>query len=269
MKVATSLDGGATFSAPVTVVDTNSMRGNPYVGYNRNRINDHPRIAVATSGPNKGRVFVSFYSALDSAAAPGNVMCPPLTPPPPPSTGTPPPFTPRCVGQSLISSQAYLTFSDDKGSSWSEPTPVSVNLPETGVKRLWPVVSVAPSGAVDVTYYESQEAPASDGSRCTIRVGGTTFSPIYRTGSAHSFVQTFWVQSLDGGRTFTSPVALSSATSDWCATFSNVTPNYGDYIGSLSIAGKVLATWADGRNEIAGLNPSHIADTFFGSASST
>jgi hypothetical protein len=175
------------------------------------------------------------------------------------------------VGQSLISSQAFLTFSDDQGSTWSEPRPITRPVPDTGVKHLWPVVSVEPSGVVDVTYYESQEASATDGSACTVRVGGTTNSPLYRTGSAHSFVKTFWVQSLDGGTTFTAPVALSSATSDWCATFSNVTPNYGDYIGSVSIAGKVLATWADGRNELV-VPPGvtrHIADTYFASASSS
>jgi hypothetical protein len=256
MRVARSLDGGATFNAPVTVAETNSMRGNPFVGYNRNRINDHPRIAVATKGPNKGRVFVTFYSAVDTAVAAGRVPCPPGLV-----------ATARCVGQSLISSQAFVTFSDDKGMTWSEPNAITPEVPDTSIKQLWPVVSVGPTGVVNFAYYQSKEVPAPDGSACTIRVGGTAASPLYRTGSAHSFVNTWLVQSFDGGNTFTAPVALSTATSDWCATFSNVTPNYGDYIGSVSISGKVLATWADGRNEIAGLTPSHIADTYFASAS--
>jgi hypothetical protein len=255
MKVARSLDGGATFGAPVTVANTNSMRQNALVGFNRNRINDHPRIAVATNGPNKGRVFVTFYSATEPADFQGFTTCP---------AGLPAAAT--CVEQSLISSQAYLSFSDNLGLTWSTPRPITSPLTQNGVKHLWPVVSVQPSGVVDVTYYESQEVPAADGSPCTIRVVGGA-SPIYRTGRAHSFVNTMWVQSLDGGLTFTAPVALSSVTSDWCTTFSNVTPNYGDYIGSLSIAGKVLATWADGRNELPGLTPSHIADTYFASAS--
>ena len=48
--VATSLDGGVTFGAPVTVANINSLRQDPPVGYNRDRLNDHPRIAVATTG---------------------------------------------------------------------------------------------------------------------------------------------------------------------------------------------------------------------------
>jgi len=55
--------------------------------------------------------------------------------------------------------------------------------------------------------------------------------------------------------TFDAPVRVSSATSDWCATRTNITPNYGDYIGGTRAAGRVLATWADGR--------SGVADTFF------
>jgi hypothetical protein len=48
---------------------------------------------------------------------------------------------------------------------------------------------------------------------------------------------------------------VSSATSDWCTTVSDVTPNFGDYIGSASAAGRVLSTWADGRNG--------VPDTFY------
>lgn len=250
IKVARSLDGGATFNTPVTAAEINSMRQNPLVGYNRNRINDHPRIAVATSGPHPGRVFLTFYSAADTADFPGNVPCP---------AGLP--ATATCVAQSLTSSQAFLSFSDDQGLTWSEPRRIAPAVPETGVKRLWPVVSVEPSGVVDVTYYESQEAAAPDGSACTVRVSRTPL--IFRTGTAHSFVNTFWVQSFDGGATFSAPILVSSATSDWCATFSNVTPNFGDYIGSVSVDRRVLSTWADARNSLPNLTPSHIADTFY------
>jgi len=250
IKVARSLDGGATFEAPVTAAEINSMRQNPLVGYNRNRINDHPRIAVATSGPHTGRVFLTFYSAVDTADFPGNVPCP---------AGLP--AAAICVAQSLISSQAFLSFSDDRGSTWSEPRRIAPRVPETGVKELWPVVSVEPTGVVDVTYYESQEVAAPDGSACTVRVSRTPL--IFRTGQAHSFADTFWVQSFDGGSTFSAPTRVTSVTSDWCATFSNVTPNFGDYVGSVSVDRRVLSTWADSRNVLPNLTPNHIADTFY------
>jgi hypothetical protein len=91
------------------------------------------------------------------------------------------------------------------------------------------VVSVEPNGTVDVTYYESREQDAQDGTLCTVRVSRNPL--IYRTGNAHSFVNTFWVQSHDGGVTFSAVRRVSSATSDWCTTVSDVTPNFGDYIG--------------------------------------
>ncbi len=242
IKVARSLDGGLTFGAPVTVAGINSMRQNPLVGYNRNRINDHPRVAVDTTGTHKGRVYVSFYSAVAPASSPGTVDCP----------GTVP-ATATCVGQSLVSSQAFLSFSDDQGLTWSQPAPIAPAEQNTVVKRLWPVVSVALNGTVDVTYYESQEQDAQDGSPCTVRVNRNPL--IFRTGDAHSFVNTFWVQSHDGGLTFSAPLRVSSATSDWCTTVSNVTPNFGDYIGSVSGSRRVLSTWADGRNG--------VPDTFY------
>jgi hypothetical protein len=250
IKVARSLDGGVTFGAPVVAGEINSMRQNPLVGYNRNRINDHPRVAVATNGPHKGRVFLTYYSAVNTAEFPGNVACP---------AGLPAGAT--CVAQSLISSQAFLSFSDDQGLTWSDPRRIGPKVPEAGVKRLWPVVSVEPTGVVDLTYYESQEVAAADGSACTVRVNRTPL--IFRTGSSHSFVNAFWVQSFDGGNTFTAPIAVSSVTSDWCATFSNVTPNFGDYIGSVSVDRRVLSTWADARNVLPNITPNHIADTFY------
>jgi hypothetical protein len=218
------------------------MRQNPLVGYNRNRINDHPRIAVDTTGTHRGRVYLTYYSAAQAATSPGTVDCPG-------SVST----TATCVGQSLISSQAFLSFSDDQGLTWSQPTPIAPMAENTVLKRLWPVVSVQPNGTVDVTYYESREQAAQDGSLCTVRVSRNPL--IYRTGDAHSFVNTFWVQSHDGGVTFSAPRRVSSATSDWCATVSDVTPNFGDYIGSASAAGRVLSTWADGRNG--------VPDTFY------
>lgn len=236
--VARSLDGGVTFSAPVIVANINSMRRDPPVGYNRNRLNDHPRIAVATSGPHKGRVYVVYYSAASPVGAAPVVSCPSGV------GGT-------CIGQNLVSSQVSVTFSDDRGATWSAPTPLAPAVPATGVKRFWPVVSVEPGGNVDVVYYESQEQPTASNLTCIIGVGGG----VRRVGTANSLVNTFWVQSLDGGSTFSGALKVSTATSNWCTTATNIRPNFGDYIGSASGGNHIFPTWADGRNG--------VPDTFY------
>src|SRR3989442_973217 len=91
--VAHSLDGGATFGAPVKVADINSMRQDAPVGYNRGRINDHPRIAVLSQGEAEGRVLVVFPSAKVPTSAPS-------------------------TAQNLVSVNVFLSFSDDGGATW-------------------------------------------------------------------------------------------------------------------------------------------------------
>jgi hypothetical protein len=214
--VARSLDGGATFEPFTVVANINSMRGNPPVGYNRPRINDHPRIDVAQNGPFMGRVYVSFYSAVIPTIAPPAV-------------------------QNLVSSEVFVSHSDDRGLTWSTPTRVAPAVPPTGLKRFWPVVTVQPGGNVDVIYYESQERlpnPAAGEVASVCNQGG-------RVGPAHSFVDTWWAHSSDGGASFTRQ-RVSEATTDWCRTASNIIPNFGDYIGSASTANRVFPCWADG-----------------------
>lgn len=223
--VARSLDGGVTFDAPVKVADINSMRQDSPVAYNRSRINDHPRIVVATSGPNRGRVYVAYYSAVS------------------PVSGT------DQTSQVLVSSQVYVSYSDDQGMSWSTPVAVAPDVPDIGVKRFWPVVTFEPGGNIDVIYYESLETEMEPG--CSASIGGGLF----RTGPAVSLVDTYWVQSTDGGNTFSDPVKVSTATTNWCTVASNIRPNMGDYIGSAGGGNRVFPVWADGRNG--------VPDTFF------
>ena len=102
--VARSLDGGATFGAPVKVADTNSLRQDPPVGYNRARFNDHPRIAVLNNGDHDGRVLVVFPSAKVPTAAPN-------------------------TAQNLNSTNVLLSYSDDGGATWSTPRPVAGSVP--------------------------------------------------------------------------------------------------------------------------------------------
>jgi hypothetical protein len=237
--VATSLDGGVTFGPPVVVGTTNSMRQDPPVGYNRNRLNDHPRIAVATSGTHTGRIYDVFYSANAPVTPPPIITCP---------AGTPPNSV--CIDQNLTSSQVFDTFSDDHGQTWSAPAPLAPTEPASGVKRFWPVVSVEPGGNVDVVYLESQETTTASNPFCIVRVATlASGQALRRAGTANSLVNTFWVQSTNG-TTFGAPIQVSSATSNWCTAVSNVTPNFGDYIGATSGGNRVLAVWGDGRNGV-------------------
>ncbi len=236
--VARSLDGGATFDPRVVVDTIFTMRNNPPVGFNRDRINDHPRIAFVTAGRFKGRVFVSYYSAVApvTAAPLTQFICPP---------GTPSTVTCFSRGQRLTSSQVFVKYSDDLGLSWSTATPVAPTPPAAGLKRWWPVVTADQSGVVAVVYYESQEASVQAIPNC--RVNFNRLGTARRDGPANSLVNTFIAISQDGGLSFDPPVLVSTATSNWCTSQWNVFPNFGDYIGSVRAQDQVLATWADSR----------------------
>ena len=68
-------------------------------------------------------------------------------------------------------------------------------------------------------------------------------------------VDTFWARSGDGGAAFNSPVRASDVSTNWCQVGSNIIPNMGDYIFSVSKGDHVFPVWADGRNG--------IPDTFY------
>ena len=232
---ARSLDGGVTFSTPSNVAAINSSRANPPIGYNRARVNDHPRIEVATTGKYKGRIYVTYYSSTS----------------PVPSAGFP------TSAQTLVNIQTYLTYSDNGGSTWSSPVEIGGPLPSplpTGIgaiKRWWPDVSVSPGGEVHVVYVEEQAtqltASPTD-TECSRTTDGAT-----RVGRYSSLVDTWWTYSTDGGASFSMPLKLSTGTSPWCTPFgnviSNIRPNMGDYIDAQAGAGlKVYGLWADGRD---------------------
>lgn len=247
IQVARSLDSAHTWEAPVEVSDVNAMWFNPPVAYNRPRINTHPRIDVAQSGPHEGRVFVTYYSALEPVQAAPQVECPPEVPP-----GS------VCFGQNLVSSQVFVRYSDDRGETWSDATPVAPAPPPTRVKRWWPDVTVGENGVVHVVYLQSRERQKTrdpNDVECNISLG----APNRRVGPNSSLVNTFWTYSQDGGDSFSMPLKVSSKTSNWCTVVSSIRPNMGDYIDADATAGnEVYMTWADGRNG--------VPDTFFARA---
>lgn len=221
-----SLDGGATWSPVQFLATTNNMRENPPVGYGKNRMNDQPRIAVATTGVHRGRVYVTFYQSEAPVSSPVTV-------------------------QSAVSSDIYITYSDDQGATWSAPARITTAVPPTGVKRFWPTVAVRPGGDVDVIYLESQEVqitPNPTDVECSVLVGGGA----RRTGPLSSLVDTWWIQSQDGGATFGTPVRVSDTTSNWCkANYIGINALYsshGDYLGIATGGNRTFAAWPDNRN---------------------
>jgi hypothetical protein len=229
-----SLDGGLTFSPLQFLATINNMRENPPVGYGKNRMNDQPRITVATTGSHQGRVYVSFYQAEQ-------------------------PVTSAATAQSVVSSDIYLTYSDDQGATWSAPARITTAVPPTGVKRFWPTVAVRPGGDVDVVYLESHEVqvtPNPTDIECSVLIGG---GAARRRGPVSSLVDTYWIQSQDGGATFGTPVRVSDQTSNWCASsylgVSGLYSSHGDYLGITTGGNRTFALWPDNR--------SGLVDMFF------
>jgi hypothetical protein len=235
--IAKSTDGGKTFSAPSKVASINSSRANPPIGYNRSRINDHPRIEVATTGKYKGRVYVTYYGSTS----------------PVPSASYPP------SQQTLVNIQTYIKYSDDGGVTWSSPREIGGPLPTTlpanvgAIKRHWPDVSISPGGEVHVVYIEEQATqltPSATDTECSRTTdGGNT-----RRGPFSSLADTWWTYSKDGGSTWSMPLKLSTGTTPWCTPFgnvsSNIRPNMGDYIDAQAGPGlKIYGLWADGRDQ--------------------
>jgi hypothetical protein len=127
-------------------------------------------------------------------------------------------------------------------------------VPPTGLKRFWPTVTVQPDGEVDVAYLEGQEVqqnPDPSVVECKVAIGGGKF----RSGPAVSLIDTFLIQSRDGGTTFGPPLRISSETSDWCnANYlfgGSLLSNLGDYFDVKANRNRIFTAWPDARNGFA------------------
>jgi hypothetical protein len=228
IRFARSLDGGRTFSAPKELALVHSMRENPPVGYSKTTPNDMPRVAVAKDARHRGRIYVAYTSAVREVGAKDTLQVP-------------------------DSSQIFLIHSDDKGTTWSPPVPVSPPVPPVGVKRLWPTLTVHDSGAIDIVYMETLEkqvTPDPDDLECQMM----TVAGRRRDGKLSSLADVYWVQSTDGGDHFGPPVRVTTATSNWCKTaYDWVTTqfaNFGDILGAFTAGERTFAVWTDGRDGV-------------------
>ena len=222
---AASFDGGASFGPRVLISDISPPGLFPPGGYNRSNYNDFPRIAVALSGPYKGRIYVTYQDSQIANGGPQNVAAP--GPEDIPCSG-------GAVDCGHWDADVYLSYSDDKGITWSTPTLVAGG--GDGLLQFWPVVTVQDDGDVVVTYNESLETEIPDF--------------LNGNGTGTSLVDIFSATSTDGGTTFGTPMIITEVTTDWGATATNIIPNFGDYIFHVSTSSKDLITWADGRNGV-------------------
>ncbi len=262
IRAVSSHDQGKTFSSPVTVRNIVPGRQNPPVGFNRARYNDFPRIAVAANG----RVFVSFQDAVvagNQGIGGSDTICLP-------ASGLPSPGDPCDPGQQRVmvgggaDMDIYLSFSDNGGATWSIPTLIN-QVAGDGKIQFWPVVSVGAHGEVNVVYFESQEVHISSDPLaidCTVSIGGG----LARRSLRASLVDTFFAQSLDGGKSFQTHVRVSSVTSNWCQGTVNIRPNFGDYIAGATVGDTTFTVWADDRNTIL-INgvARNVVDVFYAS----
>ena len=208
--VASSSNGGATWTPRIVVSDICSGALFPPGGYNRGTTNDFPRIAVAQSGPNRGRLYVAYQDCRIANAGPQS------------STG----------GFGHWDTDIYVAYSDDQSATWTTQLVAGGG---DGKIQFWPTVSVQPGGNVDVTYYESVE---------------TATPGFLGSGPGTSLVDVFWSQSINGGASWESPVRVTEVTTNWGATATNIIPNFGDYNTAVSAGNRLFATWADGRNGV-------------------
>jgi hypothetical protein len=124
----------------------------------------------------------------------------------------------------------FIVISTDGGLTWTVPT-VAADVP--GRSGTFQAVSVDPAGKVSVAVTVVDDVP--DG---TPAVAGAVFA------------DTYLVQSVDGGATFSAPLRLSAVSTDPAAssTLGLQEEFIGDYITVASDAGHTYVVWTDGRN---------------------
>ena len=239
IRVARSTDNGASWTPaasggePAGTLVSKICSGAyfPPVGYNRDTTNDFPRIAVAKSGPHKGRVYVTWQDCRIA------------------NDGTQDDTQQEVDNLGDFDTDIYIAFSDDHAGTWSEPVLVAGS--GIGKIQFWPTISIQPGGDVDITYYESEEADLypDDDEECIVPLGPGG-SPPFRISEVSSLVDLYYAQSTDGGTTFHPPIRVSNVTTNWCTTISNIIPNFGDYNTAVSAGNQLFTTWADGRNGV-------------------
>jgi cysteine-rich repeat protein len=114
----------------------------------------------------------------------------------------------------------FMATSTNQGGSWT--TPVRVNDDPPGNDQVMPWVSVNGQGVVEPVWYD------------------------YRNWRGMHTADLYSARSTDGGATFAANYRITTAPTSWFCPLT-LTPNFGDYIGSVSQGSDFYPAWADGR----------------------
>jgi hypothetical protein len=201
LRVVRSMDGGSHFGA-VQVIATTTAAFEISVPpmCRRNALVYLSAAADKSTGSFKNRMYAS-WTDLDGSSAPGCNL----------GTGT---------------AEVYVSHSDDGGSTWSKPVPVTNG--GTGSDRFNQWLDVdRDDGTVYLSYYDTN----GDGTR--------------------HMTNLYLAKSTDGGQTWANIKMTSSATDETVAD-ADQGNQYGDYNGLVAYKHIVHVSWTDRRSGVPG-----------------
>lgn len=191
--LAKSLDGGQTWLPATRIID--NIRGIRSTETSKNmRVNSFPACAVdCSSGSNSGRIYVTW----------ANIGVPGVN--------------------SGADMDVYVIFSDDQGTTWSEPVKVNQDEPGNSKQHYFPWITVDPAnGIASVIFYDDRNVSSNQ-------------------------AEVFCANSDDGGVTWedfkVSDVSFTPSPIPGLAS-----SYFGDYLGIIAQSGWVYPVWTDNRS---------------------
>lgn len=204
---SSSLNDGTTFSTPVVAATSTINLFNPtrytIPAQPTRGIAADPAIAVEQSGPNAGRIYLSYTSAPTSHDA----------------------------------TNIYLIASDNGGGAWTAlaPSPVKVNDDSTSNSHFFPALAIDPSnGTVNLAWYDA------------------------RNDHKNMKVDVYFQSYNSAGVASGANVKVTTATSDESNPKTNNPNQYGDYMGIAASGGFAFPVWTDHRNSKSGTEEIYV-----------
>ncbi len=198
---AHSIDGGANFTNEVAIADIGmyNSNGDPiadvagFAPGSSSRLGNSLQMAIDHSGsPYQNRCYLTWTDFEDASASKGM--------------------------------NVYLSYSDDLGSTWSNPQVVNDDAVSSS-HQYYSSISVSPSGTLCLSWYDRRSDPAND-----------------------RMTDYYFTTSVDGGATFRSSVKLNTQTADHQAlSDASITFGVGEYSMLASDAVYAYPLWCDGR----------------------